>query len=248
MSDSGLLDLLHTTVDAVQAALGDIDDWGPAGTRPGQYRSDLVADEAAVDRLTAAGMGVLSEESGRHHPERAITVVVDPLDGSTNASRALSWWACSLCAVDEHGPLTAVVADLVHGTRYTATRGGGAWADGRPLATSGCTRMSDALVGVNGLPDRHLGWAQFRALGAAALDLCSVAAGSMDAYADLTESGLAPWDYMGALLICREAGAAVEEVRDRELVVTEEGERRSPCAAATPALLASLRRALVDPG
>lgn len=244
MNDGALLDLLHATVDAVQVALGGIDDWGPAGTRPGQYRSDLVADAAAVDRLTSAGMGVFSEETGRHHPERRITVVVDPLDGSTNASRGLSWWACSLCALDEHGPLTAVVADLVHGTRYTAQRGAGAWADGEPLQTSGCTRMRKALVGVNGLPERNLGWAQFRALGAAALDLCAVAAGSMDAYVDLTGSGLAPWDYMGALLICREAGAVVEEVGGRELVVIEDGHRRSPLAAATPELLQALRKAL----
>jgi myo-inositol-1(or 4)-monophosphatase len=244
MNDSALSDLLDATVDAVQAALDGIDDWGPAGTRPGQYRSDLVADAAAIDRLTSAGMGVFSEESGRHHPERRITVVVDPLDGSTNASRGLSWWACSLCALDEQGPLTAVVADLVHGTRYTAQRGAGAWVDGEPLAASGCTRMDKALVGVNGLPDRHLGWAQFRALGSAALDLCAVAAGSMDAYVDLTDSGLAPWDYMGALLICRQAGAVVEEVRDRELVVIEDGQRRSPCAAATPDLLQALRAAL----
>lgn len=243
-SDSGLLDLLLVTVGAVEAALGDIDDWGPAGTRPGQYRSDLVADAAAVEQLTAAGVGVLSEESGRHHADRRVTVVVDPLDGSTNASRGLSWWACSVCAVDEQGPSVAVVADLVHGTRYTAQRGHGAWVDGTRLVPSGCERMDEALVGVNGLPDRHLGWAQFRALGAAALDLCAVAAGRMDAYVDLTGSGLAPWDYLGGLLICHEAGAVVEEVGDRPLVVLEAGQRRSPCAAATPALLEALRTAI----
>lgn len=244
MNDSSMLDLLHDTVDAVQAALGDIDDWGPAGTRPGQYRSDIVADAAAVDRLVSAGVGVFSEESGRHHADRKVTVVVDPLDGSTNASRGLSWWACSLCALDADGPWVAVVADLVHATRYTAQRGSGAFADDRRLIASGCTRMDKALVGVNGLPERHLGWAQYRALGAAALDLCAVAAGRMDAYVDLTDTGLAPWDYLGGLLICREAGAVVEEVTDRELVVTETGQRRSPCAAATPELAAELRAAI----
>ncbi len=244
MRDDALLDLLDSTVDSVRAALEGIDDWGPAGTRPGQYRSDLVADEAAVERLTGAGLGVLSEESGRHHPTRPVTVVVDPLDGSTNASRGLSWWACSLCAIDEQGLRAAVVADLVHGTRYTAVRDGGARMDGSPIAASSCTQMDQALVGVNGLPTRHLGWAQFRALGAAALDLCAVAAGRMDAYVDVTQSGLGPWDYLGGLLICREAGAVVDEVEDRELVVVEAGMRRSPCAAATPALLAALRASL----
>ncbi len=149
-----------------------------------------------------------------------------------------------MCAVDEQGPKAAVVADLVHGTRYTAIRGSGAWADGTPLAASGCTRLDHAVVGVNGLPHRHLGWAQFRALGAAALDLCAVAAGHMDAYVDVTDSGLAPWDYLGGLLVCREAGALVAEVRDRELIVTDSGQRCSPIAAATPELLHALRAAL----
>lgn len=239
-----LLDLLDSTVDAVRAALDGIDDWGPAGTRPGQYRSDLVADAAAVEMLTSAGMQVLSEESGRHRTERPITVVVDPLDGSTNASRGLSWWACSLCAVDAEGPKAAVVADLVHGTRFRAVRGEGASEDDRPISASGCTRLDRALVGVNGLPSRHLGWAQFRALGAAALDLCAVAAGRMDAYVDVTDSGLAPWDYLGGLLICREAGAVVQETSDRALVDIGGGARRSPCASATAALGAELRAAL----
>jgi len=244
VEDDALLDLLHTTVDDVQAALAGIDDWGLAGTRAGQHHSDLAADAAAVERLSAAGLGVLSEESGRHHPERGMTVVVDPLDGSTNASRGLSWWACSLCVVDGDGPRTAVVADLVHGTRYAAIRGAGATVDGQAMTASSCTRMDQALVGVNGLPERHLGWAQFRALGAAALDLCAVGAGHMDAYVDLTSSGLAPWDYFGGLLICREAGATVGAVSDRDALALHDGARCSPWAAATPELAEALRTAL----
>ena len=62
--------------------------------------------------LTGNGLGVLSEESGRHHPDRAITVVIDPVDGSTNASRGIPWFATSLCAVDTDGPLAALVINL----------------------------------------------------------------------------------------------------------------------------------------
>ena len=54
-----------------------------------------------------------------------MTVVVDPLDGSTNASRRLPWFATSLCAVDADGPLAALVVDLVHGTRFDAGAGRG---------------------------------------------------------------------------------------------------------------------------
>ena len=101
---SGLLAVLGEAAAAVQAALGRLEDWGPAGTRPGQYRSDLVADEAVVAVLDRAGLGTLSEESGLHHPDRPVVVVVDPLDGSTNAARGIPWFACSLCAVDRDGP------------------------------------------------------------------------------------------------------------------------------------------------
>ena len=61
---------------------------------------------------------------------------------------------------------------------------------------------------------------------------------------DVTDSGLAPWDYLGGLLVCRESGARVDEVRGRELIVTESGQRCSPIAAATPELLHALHTAL----
>ena len=91
MDDAILQELLAETADAIALALGAVDDWGLAGTREGQYRSDLAADAAALAVLDRAGIGVLSEESGRHRPDAPITVVIDPLDGSTNASRAIPW-------------------------------------------------------------------------------------------------------------------------------------------------------------
>lgn len=66
MRDATLLELLHEAADAVATALAGVADWGPAGTRPGQYRSDLAADAAALDILGRAAVRVLSEESGLH--------------------------------------------------------------------------------------------------------------------------------------------------------------------------------------
>ena len=103
MDDRILLEVLDETASAIRAALGNLDDWGLAGTRDGQYHSDLAADAAALAVLERAGVGVLSEESGRHRPDAAITVVLDPLDGSTNASHGIPWYATSLCAVDADG-------------------------------------------------------------------------------------------------------------------------------------------------
>lgn len=237
MTDDALLAVLHETADAVADALRATADWGLAGTVPGQHHSDLAADEVAVARLLDAGLGVLSEESGRHEPDREVTVVVDPLDGSTNASRGIPWYATSLCAVDRDGPRAAVVHNLATGDRFDAVRGGGARRNGETVRPSGVERLGDALVGLSGSPPRPLGWRQYRALGAAALDLCLVACGSSDAYLDCSADAHGSWDYLGGLLVCQEAGALVADADGRDLVVLDHAARRTPVAAATPALL-----------
>src|SRR4029453_7812997 len=73
----------------------------------GQPPAGRAADAAAVGVVLGAGLGVLSEESGRHEAGREVTVVLDPLDGSTNASRGIPWYAASVCAVDAYRPLAA---------------------------------------------------------------------------------------------------------------------------------------------
>lgn len=242
-SDSGLVELLGDTADAVAATLGKLADWSLAGTRPGQYRSDLAADEVVVGMLLAAGVGVLSEESGLHHAEREVVVVVDPLDGSTNASRGIGWYATSLCAVDPDGPRAAVVVDLPRGRRFEAVRGGGARLDGVPIEPTSCENLGDAVVALSGYPDAAFGWRQFRALGAVALDLCEVARGGLDAFVDCSPSAHGPWDYLGGMLVCSEAGASISDASERELVVLEHQARRTPVAAATPELFKQVRRA-----
>ncbi|MGH9307504.1 MAG: inositol monophosphatase family protein, partial [Acidimicrobiales bacterium] len=184
MDAGGVLDVLYGAADAVARALEQLQDWGPAGTRAGQYRSDLVADEAAIAILDGAGMGVLSEESGVQRDDRELLVVLDPLDGSTNASRRIPWYATSLCALDSDGPWVAVVVNQANHTRFDAVRGGGARRNGIPISPSSADRLSDSIIGLSGYPDQHMGWRQYRALGAAALDLCAVAEGVLDGFVD----------------------------------------------------------------
>ena len=246
-TDDGILLALSGAADAVSATLASTPDWGLAGTRDGQHHSDLAADEVAVRRLVEDGFGVLSEESGRHHPERPITVVLDPLDGSTNAFRGVSWHATSLCAVDGDGARASLVVDLVHGTRYAATRAGGARRDGVAISTSGAGQLADAIIGVNGLPSHHWGWAQFRALGAAALDLCAVADGRLDGFVDCTDDGLAPWDFLGGVLACLEAGGVATDLHGRPLIDLDPPARRTIVAAATEPLHAQLLAARLGP-
>ena len=241
MDDAALLEVLATAAAAVGDALGRLENWGLAGTRPWQYHSDLAADAAALEVLHGAGLGVLSEESGVTGRDREIVVVLDPVDGSTNASRGVPWFATSLCAVDADGARAAVVVNQASGTRFDAVRGGGARRDGRPIAPSGAEDLRTSIVGLSGFPPQHLGWRQFRALGAAALDLCAVACGTLDGYVDCSRDAHGPWDYLGGVLVCREAGAVVADAAGRDLVVRDVAARRTPIAAATPALFEQLR-------
>ncbi len=243
MDDDTLLAICHRVVDVVPPALEGVTDMAAAGDRSGQYALDLAADRVVLEVLDAAGLGVLSEESGLHRPESPFIAVVDPVDGSTNASRGVPWYATSICVLDGVGPRVAVVANLASGVRYQAVRGGGAWRDGTPIAPSGCTEMKRAIVALSGYPRRHLGWAQFRAFGAAALELCAVAEGTLDVFSVGGRAHLAPWDYLGAMLLCTEAGAIIGDLEGRELVTTEFAARRAVVAAATPALMSELQRA-----
>ncbi len=241
MDPSTLVEVGFEAAAAVAAALDALDDWGPVLTRPGQYKLDLVADEAALGVLHASGLGTLSEESGRHHADRPLTAVVDPVDGSTNAHRGLPWYATSICVVDGDGPLAAVVVNLASGARFWAVRGGGAFGGTGRLSPSGATRLEDSIVALSGLPAVPLGSWQTRSLGACALDLCAVASGALDAFVDVTRPAAhGPWDYLGGLLVCREAGVPVVDGDQAELVVLDHAARRSPVAAATPELLGQL--------
>ena len=162
------------------------------------------------------------------------------MDGSTNASHGVPWFATSLCLADEAGAAVGLVRNQATGVTYTATRGGGAFRDGVAIRASACVSFGDAFVGLSGLPPHRLGWRQFRALGASALDLCLVASGVLDGFIDCSVDAHGVWDYAAATLICAEAGAVVSDALGRDLLVRDPALKRTPVAAATPALHAQL--------
>ena len=233
-------ELFVTIADDVARALRSNLDWGPSGVREGQYAVDLVADELVLNALAEADLSVLSEESGLTIREGRPLVIVDPLDGSTNASHGVPWFATSLCLADDDGLAVALVRNLASGVTYTAMRGEGAFCDGVRLHASDCESISTAVVGISGLPPHYLGWRQFRALGASALDLCLVAAGALDGFIDCSVDAHGVWDYAAATLICAEAGAEVADGHHRMLLVRDPAMKRTPVAGATKALLAQL--------
>ena len=240
------VETFHRAADEVAAVLRSCTDWGASGVRDGQYAVDLDADAVCLDALYRAGYRVLSEESGVTGPpgsQAAPIVVVDPLDGSTNASRRLPWYGTALCLVDDDGPAAALVVNHATAERFTAVRGGGrAERDGVSITPSGQTELGAAIVGVSGLPTHEYGWAQFRALGASAPDICAVACGVTDAWCDMHDAGHGVWDYLASVLIVREAGGAAAEVHGRDLCVLDHRARRAPIVAATPELLDAVLR------
>ncbi len=172
---------------------------------------------------------VVGEEGGARHSDGSpadeptdaadgpVTWWVDPIDGTTNYVYDHPGYNVSIAARVAGQTIAAVVADPTHGRTYWATVGGGAWCDERRLVLGDGAAISESLVATGFAydPQRRAGQGavvagllprirDIRRMGAAALDLCSVAAGRVDAY---YEVGLSMWDLAAGALIANEAGA-----------------------------------------
>ncbi|MFG6449563.1 inositol monophosphatase family protein [Roseateles sp. BYS180W] len=185
---------------------------------------DHAAEEAIISTLLAAypDHSILAEESGRTHGNQTSEFqwIIDPLDGTTNFIHGFPVYAVSIALAHRGVVQQAVVYDPCRNDLFYATRGRGAYLNDRRLRVSRRTRMSDALIGT-GFPFRRgdnfkrymkmfeevmQQCAGLRRPGAAALDLCYVAAGYYDAF---FETGLNPWDVAAGSLIITEAGGLV---------------------------------------
>ena len=246
---NSMLTLLGAAADAVATALRAQTEWGLAagGNHGAQYHHDRTADAAALDVLAGAFVTVLSEESGMRpgSAHAGIVVVVDPIDGSTNASQRLPWWSTALCAVDDHGAWVALVHDHSSGLRVHAVRGRGAFRTFFGEATERIERpdtpaLGASVISLAGWPPRHYGWAQFRAYGSLALELCAVADGRLDGHVQFVTDEVAVWDYLAGALICEEAGALVVDAFGRDLLDLDHAARRTPIAAGSVGLLGEL--------
>jgi myo-inositol-1(or 4)-monophosphatase len=161
--------------------------------------------------------GFLGEEGTDRGGSTGLRWVIDPLDGTTNYLYRFPAWCVSIAVEDELGALVGVVHDPRGGETFTAVRGRGSWCDGRALAVGAPTALDAALVGTGfAYAAAERTWQgrvlahvlprvrDVRRAGSAALDLCSVGAGRLDAY---YERGIQPWDSAAGLLVASEAGA-----------------------------------------
>jgi myo-inositol-1(or 4)-monophosphatase len=165
--------------------------------------------------------GILGEEGADEVGTSGVRWIVDPLDGTTNYLYGFPGYNVSIGAEVDGRAVVGVVYDVVRNELFSAVLGGGARRDGRSIHVSTTTALGHALVGTGFSydPDRRRRQAEvlvrvlpevrdIRRQGAAALDLCSVACGRLDAY---YERGLAPWDLAAGGLIAAEAGAVVSD-------------------------------------
>ena len=190
----------------------------------------------------SSGPGVGRAERGVGPPPTATTAWSSwsiPLDGSTNASRGMPWYATSLCAVDADGPRAALVVDLAQ--RHPVRGGAGRRRPGRrcrrsdPRAAGGWARRSSACRATRRAGS---GGSSSARSGRRPSTSARWPAGGSTATSTAARAPTAPWDYLGGLLVCQEAGAVVVDASRARLVMLDHAARRTPVAAATPELLA----------
>jgi myo-inositol-1(or 4)-monophosphatase len=214
---------------------------------------DGASEQHIVDGILAARPddGIVGEEGTNHPGTSGVRWIIDPLDGTTNYLYAVPLFAVSI-AVEVDGVVVAgVVADPSHRETFAATRDGGATCNGKPISCSAVPDLGTALVGTGfsystarrekqgSVVARVLPLARdVRRFGAAALDLCWVACGRLDAF---YEKGLERWDLEAGALIAAESGATVGDL--------EGGPASTSFTLATsPAIFDELRALLVDAG
>ncbi|WP_026421537.1 inositol monophosphatase family protein [Actinokineospora inagensis] len=215
--------------------------------------ADKAAEELIRTRLAQLrpGDAVLGEETGGAAGS-GVTWVVDPIDGTVNYLYGYPWYAVSVAAQVDGASVAGAVVEPAADRTWWAARGAGAWLNGERLGVSAPIDLSVTLLATGFAYSAERRTAQAAVLarllgdirdirrnGAAALDLCAVAAGWVDAYC---ERGLSRWDWAAGALIAAEAGAVVE-LPGEALDLGDDA-----VFAAAPAIAERLRAALLDAG
>ena len=204
---------------------------------------DSLAEGAIRAVITTAypDHAVLGEEGGQEGGQEGAGEyrwVVDPLDGTVNYAHGFPVFCASIALEFRQESVLAAVYDPTRDELFTATRGGGAFLNGAPIQVSTTPTLTTPALVSTGFPydltgERNLAHVvnllrlgvPVRRPGAAALDLCNVACGRMDAY---WEIGVKRWDVAAGALIVQEAGGSVTDAHGTptphgEMIVTSNG-------------------------
>ncbi|MGN0915983.1 MAG: inositol-1-monophosphatase [Succinivibrio sp.] len=186
---------------------------------------DRKCEQAIVETLQKSyrDHSFLTEEAGiLGNPDSEYQWVIDPIDGTTNFVQGISHCAVSIALKRNGKTEVGVVFDPMLNEMFTASRGDGAYLNGRRIRVSNRDSLDGAIIGT-AFPtrnrDRMLPYlelftrlisncADIRRMGSASLDLCYVASGRFDGY---LEQGLKSWDFAAGELIVREAGGIVTD-------------------------------------
>ena len=201
-----------------------------AGVTTKSSPTDMVSDadrdteRLLIERISRArpGDGFLGEEGGAARSSTGVSWVIDPLDGTVNFLYGIPVWAVSIAADDGDGTAVGVVYDPNRDEMFSAIRGHGAELNGTPIFVSQQSDLPQALIGTGFAYDERIRDSQaevvrrvlpvvrdIRRAGSAALDLCALACGRIDAF---YESNMGAWDRAAGVLIAREAGATVTDL------------------------------------
>ena len=190
---------------------------------------DRASEELIVSAILEARPddGIIGEEGSERPSKSGYTWVIDPIDGTVNYFYNMHGWSVSIAIHDEQGPLVGVVYSPTLNSLYSATRGGGAFLNGKAIKCNDPVELDRAMLSTGfhyRREIRKIEVEQFnklilqvrdiRRIGSAAMDICNVASGIVDGY---FEMGLYPWDRDAAALIATEAGAKVTVTGDLTL-------------------------------
>ncbi len=234
--------MLETIIDIVRQAGEIVLSARDIGSRTREKTSaadlvteyDLAVEQFLKEKLPPLVPGSIffgEEEAENADPSRGWAFIVDPIDGTTNFVRGLQQSAVSVALAKDGALEYGVVYDPYKNEMFSARRGGGAFLNGAPIRVSnrpldqGIFAMGTALYRPEYFQRTMRLTEQlfrrscdFRRMGAAALDLCSVACGRTDAF---FEYSLSPWDYAAGSLIVIEAGGAASTLEGGPLSVSQ---------------------------
>lgn len=254
-------ELVHIATRAARAA-GDIIRAGWGKTHQVEFKGainlvteiDHAAEKIILEQLRAATpeFDILTEETGTYGNGARFRWVIDPVDGTTNYAHGLPYFSVAIGLQENGVSVVGVVYDPIGAQLFTATRGGGAFLNDAPIQVSHARTLGESLVAtglVYEVWESERGIAEIvrlfkqarsvRILGSAALDICNVACGRLEAYCD---TGLSEWDICAPRLILAEAGGTFQLYGDAARVDMQY------CIASNGTIHAELERLLIDAG